>query len=61
MPEDIAVIHVNRGEENYLLLKKCKGDEDNKIFLDSGGNIFKFDSNSNITGKVVKVLIDFNH
>lgn len=60
-PEDIAVIHVNRVEENYLLLKKCKGDEDNKIFLDSGGNIFKFDTNSNITGKVIKVLMDFNH
>ncbi len=60
-PEDIAVIHVNRGDENYLLLKKCKGDEDNKIFLDGKGNIFKFDTNSNITGKVIRVLMDFSH
>ncbi len=60
-PEDIAVIHVNMGEENYFLLKKCKGDEDNRIFLDGKGNIFKFDANSNIAGKVVKVLMDFTH
>ncbi|MEQ8222436.1 MAG: helix-turn-helix domain-containing protein [Candidatus Eremiobacterota bacterium] len=60
-PEDIAVIHVNRGDENYFVLKKCKGDEDNKIFLDGKGNIFKFDANSNIAGKVVKVLMDFTH
>jgi len=53
--------NVNRGDENYLVLKKCKGDEDNKIFLDGKGNMFKFDTNSNISVKVVKVLMDFTH
>jgi len=58
LPEDISVIHVNGERENHLIVRKCKGDRDNKIFLDSNGNIFKIDKNTTIIGKVVKVLIE---
>ena len=58
-PEDIAVIQVNRGEENYLVIKKCKGDSENQIFLDSKGNIFRQEERDTVIGKVTRVLTEF--
>jgi len=57
--EDIAVIHIEREGQYSLVLKKCKGDEENKIFLDSRGNLFKPCEKSIVTGKVIKVMNDF--